>query len=618
MRRGILFMILQLACYLALGCASSDGILSKSFHAGICHYQSDGGKPFINPHTVTMNVVSGMTTEYYATTEDKTIRINTLNGEIYIDEKYAGNSLSSVIEHCTPRRVHEYMPRFVLLPNIDYDDMEGYPLLDNSLQIREFNHSCPTSLSDDESDNTVVDYLISTSTVEYICDENNRPVVKYVYRNHNKVKPYLSTLYTYSGEFLVETVEINSENNDIDIHQWRYDENGFELESSRIYDGITATERYLHKDEMLLGTMYIREFTDAFHKKQFYEVSRTIFTDAEPSIFEISLIRAKTIFDKSDKSWASKMDNEEFVKSYLYNPQKQFDRQHLLTHFKEYRLDPEYAVLEKDDYPSYYDTPFPFVHPDYAHPSRPFWMSPTEVTQAEFRDRMGYNPSYFAACGDSCPVENVTWFQALDYANRRSEAEGLETCYILTGCTERNASCKNVEFRGLDCRGYRLPTDEEWRYMATAFNPPSAQANRDSDVNGLFARTSSIEQIAWISSNSDVQYEGCRLLTRNVETCNDNLSAEELICIGPHPVGTKAPDANGLYDFYGNVYEWVWDWFGYARRSGDSLGPDRGICRIMRGGSVFTDTDDYAVYRPGCYLPDMGGSVLGFRLVRTL
>ena len=320
------------------------------------------------------------------------------------------------------------------------------------------------------------------------------------------------------------------------------------------------------------------------------------------------------------------MDNEEFVKSYLYNPQKQFDRQHLLTHFKEYRLDPEYAVLEKDDYPSYYDTPFPFVHPDYAHPSRPFWMSPTEVTQAEFRDRMGYNPSYFAACGDSCPVENVTWFQALDYANHRSEAEGLETCYVLTGCTERNASCQKVEFRGLDCRGYRLPTDEEWRYMSKKNGNYGERCEyrrlSGEDVAAAIAEVhgtnwEALEDIAWTQENAEIRYEGCRRVSKTVES-ELHVPLDTQSCIGPHPVGTKAPDANGLYDFYGNVYEWVWDWFGYARRSGDSLGPDRGICRIMRGGSVFTDTDDYAVYRPGCYLPDMGGSVLGFRLVRTL
>ena len=105
-----------------------------------------------------------------------------------------------------------------------------------------------------------------------------------------------------------------------------------------------------------------------------------------------------------------------------------------------------------------------------------------------------------------------------------------------------------------------------------------------------------------------------------IETLQTDLeyTGMALACIGPHPVATKAPDANGLYDFYGNVYEWVWDWFGYARRSGDSLGPDIGVCRIMRGGSAYTKPEDFAFMRPSCYLPDRGGSVLGFRLVRTL
>ena len=84
----------------------------------------------------------------------------------------------------------------------------------------------------------------------------------------------------------------------------------------------------------------------------------------------------------------------------------------------------------------------------------------------------------------------------------------------------------------------------------------------------------------------------------------------------PHPVGQKKPDPNGLYDFYGNVFEWIWDWYGYTSRSGDSLGANMGVCRIMRGGSVFSQYE--LLNHRHCYPPDRSGSVLGFRLARTL
>lgn len=60
--------------------------------------------------------------------------------------------------------------------------------------------------------------------------------------------------------------------------------------------------------------------------------------------------------------------------------------------------------------------------------TRAFWMKAYEVTQAEYKLIVGINPSTLSACGDSCPVENVTWYDALYFANKLSLAEGLETC----------------------------------------------------------------------------------------------------------------------------------------------------------------------------------------------
>ena len=482
-------------------------------------------------------------------------------------------------------------------------------------------------------------YSVETTGIEHLeCDDKDRPVMLHIRQEEYSVNKTIIIEYDDAEKYrLVRVTDHRIDSNQKpyqDTHDvlFKFDEQNRIRELIYNEDGEDISIEYIqYLDNGDLLIKHVDLFDDKVSGgKIIYDSGEARYTnDSRFENYEWDIPKAKTIFDKTEKSWqstATAEDDDEDIEGYkLYNPDKPMDYKDLVEHFEDYRLDPEYAVLEKDDYPPFEPGYAPISHPDYAHPSRPFWMSPTEVTQAEFRDLMGYNPSYFAACGDTCPVENVTWFQALDYANRRSKAEGFETCYVLANCTERNASCNNVEFRGLDCKGYRLPTDEEWRYMSKKndnygerceYRRPSEDNEAAiAEVNGT--NWNALEDIAWTKDNSEIYYEGCRRVSKAVES-EPLVYLDTQSCVGPHPVGTKAPDANGLYDFYGNVYEWVWDWFGYARRSGDSLGPDRGLCRIMRGGSVFTDTDENAVYRPGCYLPDMGGSVLGFRLVRTL
>ena len=82
-----------------------------------------------------------------------------------------------------------------------------------------------------------------------------------------------------------------------------------------------------------------------------------------------------------------------------------------------------------------------------------FQISPTEVTQREFREIMNYNPSFYK--GEDRPVENVTWWEAIRYCNLRSLKERLEPCYNLA-----TGECD------LSKNGYRLPTDTEWSYAS--------------------------------------------------------------------------------------------------------------------------------------------------------
>ncbi len=84
--------------------------------------------------------------------------------------------------------------------------------------------------------------------------------------------------------------------------------------------------------------------------------------------------------------------------------------------------------------------------------TRAFWMGETEVTQGQWRAVTGSNPSRFTACGDDCPVEMVSWFDVVKYANGLSRMAGLAECYRISD---------GVTFRGPDCEGYRLPTEAE-------------------------------------------------------------------------------------------------------------------------------------------------------------
>lgn len=138
-----------------------------------------------------------------------------------------------------------------------------------------------------------------------------------------------------------------------------------------------------------------------------------------------------------------------------------------------------------------------------------------------------------------CPVENVTWFEALEFANRLSERDGLPKCYELDHCEGelgKGLLCNNV--RGLvasiyECRGYRLPTGAEWEYAARA-------GTRTTVYSGD------------VAANGHLEYE-----------CYDvpHLSEIAWYCAnaGPttHPVGKKNPNGWGLHDMIGNAHEWI-------------------------------------------------------------
>ncbi len=227
---------------------------------------------------------------------------------------------------------------------------------------------------------------------------------------------------------------------------------------------------------------------------------------------------------------------------------------------------------------------------------RDLMVGRTEVTQGEWVAVMGSNPSHFSGCGTKCPVERVSWFDAVTYANTLSRQAGLQECYQLNGCSgspgsacsgnetrwcEGDYTCSEVVFAGLDCRGYRLPTEAEWEHFARAGSDAAYHSSADLDT------------VAWYTSNSDEKIRA---------------------------VGGKSANAWGLHDVHGNVWEWVWDWYGeYGTAAAvDPVGPRSGQARVARGGSWGSSAHSVRAAARNARSPRYRDYSLGFRVVRTV
>jgi formylglycine-generating enzyme required for sulfatase activity len=232
--------------------------------------------------------------------------------------------------------------------------------------------------------------------------------------------------------------------------------------------------------------------------------------------------------------------------------------------------------------------------------TKPFYLGVTEVTQSEFQRVLGRNPSYFQnseaeaekATGPDTsrnPVDNVTWYDALEFCNKLSEDEGRRPYYRISDI-KRDGDVRIVDATvGIEGgSGYQLPTEAQWEYACragttTPFNFGSANNGIECNCNG----------------NKPYQIE------------QHGRAHGATIAVGSHP-----PNAFGLHDMHGNEQQWCWDVYDesyYANTPEvDPTGPLKGALRVLRGGSwASSGSDCRSAARMG-RKPDFFGK--GFRV----
>jgi formylglycine-generating enzyme required for sulfatase activity len=194
--------------------------------------------------------------------------------------------------------------------------------------------------------------------------------------------------------------------------------------------------------------------------------------------------------------------------------------------------------------------------------TRPFYMAQREVTQAQWQKVMGSNPSWFRKCGPDCPVEKVNWHQVNEFMESLNQHTHA---------------------------GFRLPTEAEWEYacragtatpFSTGMNLTTEQANYDGDYPYAEFRK------------------------------GKNRGS-------PLRVGSFSPNAWGLFDMHGNVWEWTADL--YCPYPDDDISDPHPLCaadlRVVRGGSWYFGADSARCALRYTHHPGDSGFSIGFRLV---
>jgi sulfatase modifying factor 1 len=203
-----------------------------------------------------------------------------------------------------------------------------------------------------------------------------------------------------------------------------------------------------------------------------------------------------------------------------------------------------------------------------------FYIGKFEVPQEEWRAVMGKNPSSWL--GAKSPVDSISWYDVVEYCNKRSRMEGLNPCYSGSG---DDIICN------FGANGYRLPTEAEWEY---------ASRGGEASQNYKYSGSNNLDEVGWYKGNSTFHTE---------------------------PVGQKKANELGIYDMSGNLWEWCWDWFDseYYKKSPlqNPPGPSSGLRRVNRGGSIINTEDIVLTTYRLCSKPNYLSRNIGLRVVRN-
>jgi formylglycine-generating enzyme required for sulfatase activity len=216
------------------------------------------------------------------------------------------------------------------------------------------------------------------------------------------------------------------------------------------------------------------------------------------------------------------------------------------------------------------------VRPEHVVKVDGFLMDQHEITQEIYESLTSKNPSRVR--NPKNPVEQVTWSAVARFCNKRSIQEGLAPCY--------DTNTWECDF---SATGYRMPTEAEWEYACRAGGATEYYFGDDPEK---------LRSFAWFDDNSENH---------------------------PHPVGQRKPNAWGLYDMSGNVWEWCNDNYDpkYYRESpaDNPRGPKQGEKRVLRGGAWSSSAPDCASWARNCDQMGLTDVCLtmdsnGFRCVR--
>jgi formylglycine-generating enzyme required for sulfatase activity len=221
-----------------------------------------------------------------------------------------------------------------------------------------------------------------------------------------------------------------------------------------------------------------------------------------------------------------------------------------------------------------------------------FYIDQYEITQSEYQDIMGSNPAIGYGVGENYPIYNISWYNAIEYCNRRSMNESLIPCYsFLTYGTNPDDwpigwDTSNNHHTYVSCdwnaNGYRVPTEAEWEFAARGGNLSN---------NCIYSGSNVIGDVAWYESNSNG---------------------------ATHPVGTKQANELNIFDMSGNICDWCWDIFGNypSEIQTDPTGAETGTNRSIRGGSWWHFASNCSVSLRSYAFPTSGNYYIGIRLVR--